>query len=352
MEKTLLEMYEGLINYKDNWSYYDNPPFLSCDTLFSGNASFNFIKECFSCGGKEMLFEDKYVEKELDIVKKRAPHIVSTYLLGIIIANIFNLDFCTRDKENMNPLYVWFLSCLYHDIGYIYEDNPCCEQLRKIQTGGLAALKEICNIKYCIYCQDNEVRTYNKDEVSLYLSYRAQCSNGRMGVIDHGIAGGMMLYDRLRKNFEQAWEKKLKECVKITRESFCYNNLHFSTAHFRYYAKAADAIISHNIWADTLKKCLESNGEQYESHNKIQETNTIAFILALADSIEPTKKYNACALKEIRLKENGNGFDLIMPATNYKKLEKSLKELPNWVEISVSKTCNETNNTFSIERKQ
>lgn len=339
-------MYKDLIRCKNRWSYYDNPPYLSYNTLFIENDSFEFIKEYFSCGGKEKLFEDEYIDRESDIIKKRAPHIVSTFLLGIIIAESFGLDLCKNDDNAMNLKYLWFLSCFYHDIGYIYEENPCCKQLRKIQTKGLAALKNICDIKYY---EKDEFRTYNERNIDLYLSYRAKCSNGKMGVIDHGIAGGLMLYDRLRKNYEQAWEKASTTDKNLTKNSFNYNSLYFSTKHFQYYAKAADAIISHNIWLDTLKKCLEKKGKEYKENSKIKANNKVAFILALADTIEPIKRYGFFALNEISYEKIENGFAMLMPNIDDNNAYKYLIDLQNWVDVSVDR---DGNNTFFIQRSE
>lgn len=323
--KTLLEMYDECIR-KGRWSYYTDPPKLTCYTLSNDNESFKFIEEYYVRAGKVKLFEDEYIDKKSDILKRRAPHIVSTYLLGIIIAESFGFDLDTVDSTNITLKYLWFLSCLYHDIGYIYEETHCCEYLRDIQSNGLEALKKICNIEYY---EKNEFKTYSEQEADLYLSFRAKCLK-----IDHGIAGGLMLYDGLRKNYEQAWYKAHKNDKRITRDSFCYHKLHFSQKHFKYYAEAADAIISHNIWADTLNKCLEEHGIAHHNAPLIRANNKIAFILAVADTIEPIKKYGFFVLEKIWYDEKDKGINLLMPEID-DNAYKYLTDLPNWVEITV-----------------
>ena len=343
--KTLLEMYDEWI-CKGKWSYYTkNLPKLTCYTLSNDNESFKFIEEYYVRAGKVKLFEDEYIDKKPEILKKRAPHIISTYLLGIIIAESFGFDLDTGDSNNINLKYLWFLACLYHDIGYIYEETHCCEYLRDIQSNGLEALKKICNIKNCTI---SEFKTYTKNEIDVYLSYRAKCLNGEMGVIDHGIAGGLMLYDRLRKNYERAWHNEYNNDKSITRDSFLYNELHFSKEHLKYYAEAADAIISHNIWADTLNKCLEEQGIAHHNAPLIRAKNKIAFILAVADTIEPIKKYGFFVLEKIWYDEKDKGINLLMPEID-DNAYKYLTDLPNWVEITVKE---EAKNSFLIQMKE
>lgn len=360
--RTLHEMYEDLISNKERWSYYQNPSSLCYNTLFNkddSDGAFDFIEEYFSLGRKKALFDDKYIKQNIDIIKGRAQHIVSTYLLGIIIAESFGFDLNKRDFNNANLKYLWFLACLYHDIGYVYEETHSCENLRKIQKDGLEALADICSITYC---EPVEFRTYEKSVVNLYLKNRAKCTGKGIGKMDHGIVGGLMLYDRLRKNYEQAQKKELSGNKKEANESFKYNGLFFSKEHFKYYAEAADAIISHNIWASTLKDYLKAEKKECLMPSKINENNKIAYILAIADTIEPIKRKKSLTLSDtiepIKSKESltlenisyekiENGFVLTMPNVDDKGKYKNLRDLPNWVDVYV----NEKDNMFYIQNK-
>ncbi len=117
----------------------------------------------------------------------------------------FGFDLNKRDVNNANLKYLWFLACLYHDIGYVYEETHSCENLREVREKGLIALREICGIKYC---EHDEFRTYEKRVVNLYLKNRAKCTDKGIGKMDHGIVGGLMLYDRLRKNWQKTKRRK------------------------------------------------------------------------------------------------------------------------------------------------
>ncbi len=180
--------------------------------------------------------------------------------------------------------------------------------------------------------------------------------------MDHGIVGGLMLYDRLRKNYYQA-KKKIGRKQKDENDSFEYNGLFFSKEHFKYYAEAADAIISHNIWASTLKDYLKAEKKECLMLSKINEENKIAYILAIADTIEPIKRKNSLTLavtiepnksKESLILENiyydkiENGFVLSMPNVDDKEKYKNIRDLPNWVDVHV----NEKDNMFYIQNKK
>lgn len=341
---TLKELYKNLIE-NGGWSYYLEQPYLEYETLFDKTASYNFIRNYFKCGGKGKVFEDDpYIIKYEYVLKERSPHIVSTFLLGIRIAEHLYFDINTKNIDNINFIYLWFMACLYHDIGYVYENDHNCAHLRTVQKDGLNALKDICNIKYLC---DNEFKTYKKENINLYLSNRAICSSENIGKIDHGIVGGLLLYDRLRKNFDEAWNKAKRKKQKISRKRFKYNGLNFSNEHYKYYAEAADAIIAHNIWINTLNEYLTKNNKEHLEVNKIDKNNKIAFILALADTLEPIKKYGIFALNMISFEKMDDGFDLIMPDEMNEKDYEYICNLSDWMNVDV----NRCGNRFSIRYK-
>lgn len=345
--ETLKKLYKDIIEDPDRWLYYhSNQPRLKYEMLFDETASYDFIIKYFRCGGKEKVFEDDpYIIKNEFVLKERSPHIVSTFLLGILIAKNLKIDINTNNNDNINFKYLWFLACLYHDIGYVYENDNNCMNLRMVQKKGLNALKDICNIK-CL--RNNELfKTYKKENIDLYLSNRAICSSGNIGKIDHGIVGGLLLYDRLRKNFDEAWNKAKRNGPNILRNDFTYKGLHFSNEHYKYYAEAADAIIAHNIWIDTLNKYLIKNYKEPLKGIKIDKNNKIAFILALADTLEPIKKYGIFALNMISFKKMDDGFDLIMPDEINENDFNYICNLSDWINVDV----NRCGNRFSIRYK-
>lgn len=364
--QTLKDEYKALISNRDRWSYYDCPSTLNYNTLTDNEKAYEFIKKYFKCGEKENLFDDLDIYGDINIIKDRASHIVSTYLLGILIAESFHIDF----KNMGNFKYLWFLASLYHDIGYVFEENENDNYLKMLRDDGLEAIQKILNIKYL---RENEFRTYSRTHINIYLSHRAGCSGANRGVIDHGIAGGLLLYDRLRKNFETAWEKAYGLGSDISRESFYYNGLRFSNRHYRYYAKAADAIISHNVWIDTLNSYLSEEGKTSYKEKKIGGDNCIAFVLALADTIEPVKKFGIGSLELIKYEESDDsGFRIsiqnlkngdacsYISRTDFEDIRyktkhncdnyiNCIKGLPSWLDVDV---IDENNGIFLFTRQQ
>lgn len=337
--KNLRDCYEEIIEGK-KWCYYTSDyPNLSIETLKNEDESYEFIKEYFKCGGKEQVFCFEIIQEHEEKVKRRAPHIISTFLLGFIVADSFGINAdsfgINADEDERKFKYLWFLTCLYHDIGYVYEEESKCEHLCAIQTGGLDAAKKICGIKYT---SNDEFSTYCKEYVNIYLSHRARCTYGKKGKIDHGIVGGLMLYDRLRKNYESARPKTSDSAG--TESGFYYNDLFFSKEHFKYYAEAADAIIAHNIWKSTLDNYLEI--EQYMKLNATNIPNItidkkMAFVLAIADTLEPLKRTNNMdVLDEIEFESTKikNGFNIFIPQ-KYETISEGVRGLSSWVNVDV-----------------
>lgn len=336
--KTLRNYYDELIK-GEKWRYYTSDyPSLSIETLKNEDESYEFIKEYFKCGGKEQVFCFEIIQEHEEKVKRRAPHIISTFLLGFIVADSFGINAdsfgINADEDERKFKYLWFLTCLYHDIGYVYEEESTYEHLCALQTGGLDAAKKICGIEYI---SNDEFSTYCKEYVNIYLSHRARCTYGKKGKIDHGIVGGLMLYDRLRKNYESA---KQKTGLAGTESGFYYNGLFFSKEHFKYYAEAADAIIAHNIWKSTLDNYLEI--EQYMKLNATNIPNItidkkMAFVLAIADTLEPLKRTNNMdVLDEIEFESTKikNGFNIFIPQ-KYETISEGVRGLSSWVNVDV-----------------
>lgn len=351
---TLKELYKDLIKDPDSWLYYhSNQPRLKYEMLFDETASYKFIKNYFKCGGKEKVFkDDPYIIKNKIVLKKRSPHIVSTFLLGILIAKNLKIDLNTNNNDNINFKYLWFMACLYHDIGYVYENDHNCAHLRTVRKDGLNALKDICNIKYLC---DNEFKTYKKENIDLYLSNRAICSSENIGKIDHGIVGGLLLYDRLIKNYYKALNNAKRNNPNVSNDKFKYNKLNFSNKHFKYYAEAADAIIAHNIWINTLNEYLIKNDKEPLKGIKIDKNNKIAFILALADTLEPIKKpeindLDMISFEEVEdeeAKDGKEGFDLIISDEMKENDYEYICNLSDWINVDV----NRCGNRFSIRYK-
>jgi hypothetical protein len=335
--QTLEQCYEKLSRNPQMWSYYQNPDLCILHTWKNCHAALAFIENYFSLGEKGGVFQDAvFREKKEDLAKGRGCHIISAFLLGLKIAQCLKFDF-SRDDRGMNFKYYWFLTCLYHDIGYVYEDTRNNCWLASAHANGFKALEEICNIQFV---RNRVFKTYRKDVVELYFQCRANPSGGEHEQkLDHGIVGGLLLYDKLRKQFEKAWKNRtVKSC---TRESFCVKAkneqgcLHVSNSHFDAYARAADAIITHNIFKETLEGYIKTQTRNFSNKrtDKITIKNKLCFILSLADTFEPFKAGRSLETISIKKSVNKKGFVLQFNGCDYETICKKVNDLQKWVEI-------------------
>lgn len=300
--KTLKKYYEEIADTPEKWFYMKSfKPSFRPDWEYE---ALGFIKEYFNEAGKKAAFQEKLVLEDI-FVRDRAKHTVSTFLLGILLADMFDFDLEQKNSNDISFLYLWFLSCLYHDTGYRYEREGNPEKYSKIEEGGLDTLKEQFELKYL---DDTEFITYKKEIVNTYLTFRLR---GEHPKLDHGIIGGLLLYDRLRKQFECVWEKSENKRMTVDGKRVCeiqcsWGGLRYSENHFLEYAKAADAIIAHNIWQSTLKRYLNELNFVYEVQ-KINIDNQLCFLLSLADTLEPIKSNSGANVLEKVSIEKLNG---------------------------------------------
>ena len=354
--QTLRLLFEEISTDKNRWSYYKNPDFDIKGKWDSKSAAMSFITSYFDYAGKSQCFKDQHLDSNHQFVEDRAAHIISTFLIGIKLFESFHIETESRDENNMNLKYYWFLTCLYHDIGYAFEKGSTCEQLRMLQVDGLDALQEIADIKYL---HEREFKSFSKEEVDLYLKGRAYCDNGQRGCIDHGIVGGLLLYDKLRKQFEISWNRRTdksnsRESFNI-KDEFHDRELHLSNKHYEAYAKAADAIMIHNIWLETFNDYVDKYDAQHrlrkhiESEDRISPENELCFILAIADTLEPLKKKLTLDDISIKLPSTGLGITIELDEICYRNIyESSINQLKKWVAVDVSPSLLNRKATFTL----
>ena len=170
-----------------------------------------------------------------------------------------------------------------------------------------------------------------------YFLFRKQ----QWKVVDHGILGGLLLFDRL---------------VKIRREKkkenednlFCVRKLE------NQYKLAANAISIHNIWLPTnsTKKIYEKfNLKDLLNFQAIKfEDFPMFYILGVADTIEPLKTFKVDNFSDIYILKNlymdfkqnsitiSNG---VSSKLDFSKLLAKTKYFENWLAMEI-KTNNES----------
>lgn len=281
-------LYDALYEiYKDSsrWKYYSgNRGNYSDKDFLSYEFSNLFIQQYFIAGQKSILTESIYRLSQL-----RQVHTVSTFFLGLYLYKFLKVSSHRKYKPSFK--YLWFLTCLYHDFGYIIEDG-----IGRNWTD---------EIDYDVYKHleiPNDLTTYyNVEIMKKYSAYR--------GNVDHGIEGGRKLYDLLKKNYAYYREKWAHENNVKPQDDFLYNGrIWFRKRHEKYYAEAALNIMLHNIWfandPQTIDKYRKAHmGKLINKRLKFTYSAALLFVLAFADTIEPIKK-----AKEIGGNDNVNQY--------------------------------------------
>lgn len=249
-----------------------------CRELFEGRAANRFINELFLSERKNSDIK-RCLNKITDF---RAKHTVSAFFLGLTVKKMLQLD--TRDwrrlptdKQSSTGSFrlFWSWICMFHDIGYSYEDPSSAE--KKEEYAELKTIDDFIkyeNIKYSLLDYSN-----SKDLISHYYDYRMS-----MGVLDHGIVGALLLFDALMGLVNDSTYSGVYSEIKEYQE---------------FYTRICDAIARHNMWRATpLTEETYINYELWElipaedmRHKIYYNDNTLEFLLALVDTIDPLKAF-------------------------------------------------------------
>lgn len=294
-----MNLLEAFSDIKEH-CYYGN---LAIDPIKNPIAnSRDYIIEYLNIAEKGKVIPSEDYIKILD-EEGRCRHMVSLYLMGIVIYEKHQplqkaFDQLTEKCEkNIVPfetskkrfLYIWFLSCLCHDLGYLYE-NKKCDVLKTLprNLSYLFALYKILNgLKR--YCKKDVlgVPRILLDNVSRYAYARFFNPKSKtQPVIDHAIAGGMLLYDTMKSYHLSSANSKNGKSPEI----FC-----------TYGRAAAWTIFCHNMWLAKDKESIQyyKNANLHALIRKVPphaliswEEHPLLFLLSLLDTIEPLKIFS------------------------------------------------------------
>lgn len=197
---------------------------------------------------------------------------------------------------------------------------------------------------------------YTSKVVTRYFNY---CINERNHP-DHGIVGGYLFYDRMIKTYLLAYLSTLLEAQhSISLSDFYFRGKHFSENQLPVFSYISDCILAHNIWKqsdETRELYGQYNlnvalGEAYEILTF--SNNPLLYILAIADTLEPTKAYDKVDPKtvseSINIEYEPGSCRLTFSSSNnavdISKLYRRAKGLEEWT----SAHCTElTAGTFTL----
>lgn len=342
----LLERLKEEINlYPEIFNYYKhefNEPLVSLEEAKK------FILEYFVKGSKKHVLLDwgNSAEKEISF---RNGHCVNVFFIGGMLQRIIDPDIkiSSETGDDYSFSYIWYLTCLAHDLGYVYElkkdlgiKKTCNDCILKKTFTAKDAYKcfelnipytnfEFDSYKSCFISKSkqrsfscsgierdwrenchNQCRRkvqykgkhdieivgtyYTKDIMENYFRYRLF----GMGVLDHGIVGADAFLSRLIENYRIQFENNTDKGENI-HNFWNRDQKHFCCEQFMVFRYIADCIASHNVFKVGNSRSDEERYLEYGLEglcdayfeNISYKKNPLLFILCVADTLEPWKRF-------------------------------------------------------------
>ena len=335
--KELSQIYREIFADHSKWKYYSkmntNPFETDYDTK-------QFITRFIELSGKaedNPLYEN--INKLEDI---RISHIVSTFFLGTYLYNHVkpiknSIDKVITRFKKQNPYskiefsFIWFLICLFHDLGYSIEDHEDYTDFDDFING---------KVKYFLR-ERVGVPSFYEDVYKNYFNYRLNSKNNFIKKPDHGICGGIVLFNELNKILLRKQKQK-----DIKSEGLSWNKKLLNI--YRY---ASWVILSHNIFfirkGDVDESIYMDNKldalilKEGQSSKIDLKKYGFLYLFMLVDTIDPIKKVKTFEnLGKIKCKVESNLITLEIEDENIRiDYYKKVLELKEWL-ISDIKVVN------------
>ena len=325
-------------NHRDFWNYYGMG---SDDVLGNERKARKFIYEYFKSGSKQyVLGAGTNFEKEY--INTRNVHTVNVFFIGAYLQRMID-EYLAIESEVSSSYpfsYLWYLLSLAHDFGYKYEDDSevylnmperldyrrSCQRDTKgasifmpreywYREHGINVLHtyppygEKSRWRYhvprgmreyngnIVYSNGTVIdkQRYSRKTINNYFYYRLN----KMGTLDHGIVGADDFFSKMKINY-------MNEYRKVAKHDFFRGNLnefhneqglHFCSEQFKIFTYIADCIASHNVYKAGVM--TRDDYEKYDLNSLVgnrfkpisYEDNPLLFILCVADTIEPSKRF-------------------------------------------------------------
>ncbi|MCQ2254433.1 MAG: hypothetical protein MJZ29_02970 [Bacteroidaceae bacterium] len=316
MKKDVIQIIKDIKIEENKWSY---KLFVPSKDLFKKNECRDFIRQYMkSAGTVSNLHEFTCVLDKDDfegIDALRYQHIVFTYFLGLAIYDkctsiqkAINDKFCDSEEyksalryhQEARFPYLWFLICLFHDLGYQYEKKTINSDKEYEEYEKLHSRLMLSEPPHQLSELKGVPEHYTIDDlIKSYYIYRAKIGKK----YDHGICGGLHLFYTLC-----SIRRDKKKSVQQEPDDILWND-----ELEKIFALASSIVLCHNIY---LPK--EQDYEKYSNYNlnKLVELSKqvrsdmykypykmedypVFFLFCLVDSIEPIK-----VVKDVNLLHN------------------------------------------------
>lgn len=326
MGKSIWDLIVELDNQKHKWlynakenSHYVQLPFVNIESQI-------FVGQYFGITGKAEMSFNKLGFQVPYFPKVK--HTASVFIIGtIIFHNTILKDKyfagLTHSKRNLFA-FLWYLTSLFHDIATDFEKNHNKEN--DIST--IKKLKKFFSITEYPHGNANESQiNYLFNYIDKYYRYKLE----KFKKIDHGICGGLLLYDRLIKNRREK-EKQAKENGIGSR--FWHRSLE------GHYNEICIAIATHNIWYKNQE--VVKSIPEFKTLKKLNcDDSPLLFLLGLVDTIDPLKIFNCKKNEEKIFKELELAFPnkqtIVLKIKKESDIDpvrfKKLKEDLNWLNV-------------------
>lgn len=344
----LIDKLNGL--NKEQWEYYRNSHIIFENYQEAFDNSSQFIRNYFSNGGKtELLFksitdiaDNRYRnDEEKKLYEKRRQHIVTTFFLGVyIFEEIDALHFGEKTYlgKDGQYLWAWFICSLYHDLFYNKELNR-----EQIDPPNYAYCKFASGI---LYSKGTLSKYYNKELNAKW------CHNAEPHP-DHGIAAAEQLHRSYLEKVieflctENGWKGYLSgEEIKL------YGGyLKISLDDYFAICKIAKVIACHNVYVYAGEIQKDKERDKYvnadlsnlidddpnfhylpiaRASGEIGNYEKLYFLLALVDTLEPTKRDIDTAEIDINIEKKESHYEISISGGNQKYLD-SVKKMGTWL---------------------
>jgi len=285
LKKSFKKIIDETFDNKSNWNYYTSKARgFHYNPMDSIESSRKFLKDFIILSGKA----EGILYNEIDKLKDRATHVVSAFFTGHYIYE--NTHFKTSIDHEIKKLvekfnvksdvgfsFVWFLTCLFHDLGYKIEDSKpkTFKSFKDLETSLSQKLPE-----------NNGIPKFYNLIYKNYFTFRIKQHDKN----DHGIVAAHLLYDSLC-TIREFTERNPSES---------YKNLCWEKQLLDVYNFCAWNILGHNMWFGS--KCKPEDVNQYSKFkikrlllkcNQIKlklKDHPFFFFFCLVDTIEPYKK--------------------------------------------------------------
>lgn len=363
----LKQLFEEEMNNLKKNNYYNivHSDDFNSSTFSNKDTLYNIFREIMATNQKEGVDFDF-----LDLIKhKKRSHSYSVFLIGLRIfkeSYLLKPAFENRIKEIENKIesqlkisfeYLWLMVCLYHDLGSSLEQNPC---------PAFKFSKETLTINHTLVIPPSKAFNLDvyKNNWRKYFNYRLSKS-----VLDHGVLGGLLFYTELKKKYKELRKDKPDDFFR-TDKTIGWSKKLLEQVH----AYVSWIIISHNMWFINEKDEKKKKDREEYQDNELNDLiisneqrlffdqDPFLFLLCLLDSIDPikkivTKKHSEDKILdsidiEIKYNEIIISLSSTLGKRKLKQYVKDIKDLENWLGVSVSESTDSQIITIKIEEKQ